>query len=139
MREMGGLWARLPWLPPLALFFAAASLGLPGTGNFVGEFLILAGSFATAPVIVVLATAGLVLAAAYSLAMVHRSMFGPARSDAPIAAASAREVLMLLSVAACIVALGLYPQPVLDLAERPVALVQQYYAPASSQTGAAAP
>ncbi len=88
MREMGGLWARLPWLPPLALFFAAASLGLPGTGNFVGEFLILAGSFAAAPLVVVLATAGLVLASAYSLIMVHRSMFGPSRSDAPIAAAS---------------------------------------------------
>jgi NADH:ubiquinone oxidoreductase subunit 4 (subunit M) len=48
-------------------------------------------------------------------------------------------VLMLLSLVATIVTLGLYPQPVLDLAERPVALVQQYYAPASSQTGATAP
>ena len=139
MREMGGLWARLPWIPPLALFFAAASLGLPGTGNFVGEFLILAGSYAAAPLVVVLATGGLVLASAYSLIMVHRSMFGPSRSDAPIAAASTREVLMLLSLVATIVGLGLYPQPVLDLAERPVALVQQYYAPASSQSGATSP
>ena len=52
-----------------------------------------------APLIVALATAGLVLASAYSLAMVHRSMFGPARSDAPIAGASAREIAMLLSLA----------------------------------------
>ena len=45
MREMGGIWARMPWLPAVSLFFAAAALGLPGTGNFVGEFLILLGSF----------------------------------------------------------------------------------------------
>ena len=76
---------------------------------------------------------------AYSLVMVHRSMFGPPRSDAPIATASGREVLMLLSLVATIVTLGVYPQPVLDLAERPVALVQQYYPPASRQTGATAP
>jgi NADH-quinone oxidoreductase subunit M len=139
MRQMGGLWSRLPWLPALALFFAVASLGLPGTGNFVGEFLILAGSYPVAPLVVALATGGLVLASAYSLAMVHRSMFGPARSDAPIAGASTRELLMLFSLVACIVALGLHPQPVLDLSERPVALVQQYYAPAASQPGASAP
>ncbi len=85
LREMGGLWARLPWLPAMAMFFAAASLGLPGTGNFIGEFLILAGSYAAAPLVVALATGGLVFASAYSLALVHRSMFGPARSDTPIA------------------------------------------------------
>jgi len=39
LRKMGGLWARFPYLPPIALFFAMASLGLPGMGNFVGEFL----------------------------------------------------------------------------------------------------
>ena len=44
MRQMGGLWAQVPYLPALSLFFASASLGLPGTGNFVGEFLILLGA-----------------------------------------------------------------------------------------------
>lgn len=139
MRQMGGLWSRLPLLPPFALFFAAASLGLPGTGNFVGEFLILAGSYAVAPVPVVIATAGLVLASAYSLAMVHRSMFGPARSPIPIPGAGRRETLMLLMLTGAIVWLGLYPQPVLDLSERPVELVREYYPPQENATGAAVP
>ena len=55
LRQMGGIWARMPWLPAISLFFAAAALGLPGTGNFVGEFLILIGSFQSAPWVTVLA------------------------------------------------------------------------------------
>ena len=139
LREMGGLWSRLPWLPAMAMFFAAASLGLPGTGNFIGEFLILAGSYAVAPLVVALATGGLVFASAYSLALVHRSMFGPARSETPIAGASLRELAMLLSLVGGIIALGIYPQPVLDMASDPVARVQQIYAPPADQSHSSAP
>jgi NADH-quinone oxidoreductase subunit M len=128
-RDMGGLWSRLPWLPPLALFFAAASLGLPGTANFIGEFLILAGTFPIDPVVTAVAAAGLVLASVYSLAMVHRAMFGPAREDTPIAGASTRELAMLLSLVGGLIWLGLYPQPVFNLAAQPVATVQQVYTP----------
>ncbi|MFM7274787.1 MAG: NADH-quinone oxidoreductase subunit M [Gammaproteobacteria bacterium] len=128
-KDMGGLWARLPWLPPLALFLAAASLGLPGTANFVGEFLVLAGSWESSRPVVIVAAAGLVLASVYSLAMIHRSMFGPVRDPEPIAGANTRELLMLLSLAASLVYFGLYPQPVLDLAAGPIARVQQFYAP----------
>jgi NADH-quinone oxidoreductase subunit M len=132
LRQMGGLWSRMPWLPPIALFFAAASLGMPGTANFIGEFLILAGSFSVAPLVVAVAGAGLVLASAYSLALVHRSMFGPARSEAPIAGCSARELAMLLSLVGGIVYFGFYPQPLIDLASAPVARVQQIYTPPSA-------
>ncbi len=66
LREMGGLWGRIRYLPGVMLFFAAASLGLPGTGNFVGEFMILAGAFAAHREIVVVSTLGLVLASVYS-------------------------------------------------------------------------
>lgn len=45
MRMMGGLWKRIMWLPTLSLFFAVATLGMLGTGNFVGEFMILFGTF----------------------------------------------------------------------------------------------
>ncbi len=139
MRKMGGLWSRLRWLPALALFFAIASLGLPGTGNFVGEFLILAGSFPIVPTAVILATAGLVLGSAYSLIMVHRSMFGPARDSAPLRAASLRELLMLFSLVAAIIGLGLYPQPLLNLSQQPIATVQQFYSPTTPQTDTSAP
>ncbi|MFP5429357.1 MAG: proton-conducting transporter membrane subunit, partial [Gammaproteobacteria bacterium] len=76
LREMGGLWTRMRYLPPIALFFTAASLGLPGLGNFVGEFLILLGSYKVAPVVTIVATGGLILAAVYSLLMMQKAFYG---------------------------------------------------------------
>lgn len=60
---------------------AVATLGMPGTGNFVGEFMILFGSFRVVPVITVISTFGLVFASVYSLAMLHRAYFGKAKSQ----------------------------------------------------------
>lgn len=117
LRLMGGLWSRIAWLPAFSLFFAAASLGLPGTGNFVGEFMILLGSFKAAPLVVAAATAALILAAVYSLLMVQRAFFGPAQTDTVLEGLSAREIAMVLVLAIALVLLGIYPQPVLDLTE----------------------
>jgi NADH-quinone oxidoreductase subunit M len=54
---------------------------MPGTGNFVGEFMILFGSYQVVPVITVISTFGLVFASVYSLAMLHRAYFGKAKSE----------------------------------------------------------
>ncbi|WP_068827858.1 NADH-quinone oxidoreductase subunit M [Pseudomonas sp. BMS12] len=133
MREMGGIWARLPWLPGISLFFAAAALGLPGTGNFIGEFLILIGSFPVAPWIVVLAACGLVLGSVYSLAMIHRAYFGPAKSSEPLQPMKARELYMVLGLAALLILLGVYPQPVLDTSAASMHGVQQWFSGALTQ------
>ncbi len=106
MRKMGGLWSRMPYLPAISLFFASASLGLPGTGNFVGEFLILIGAFKVVPVIIVIATFGLVFASVYSLIMIHCAYFGPSQSDEPILGLDARELSMVLGLAVLLVLLG---------------------------------
>ncbi|TBU96826.1 NADH-quinone oxidoreductase subunit M [Stutzerimonas kirkiae] len=132
MRQMGGLWSRLPWLPALSLFFAAASLGLPGTGNFIGEFLILFGTFASNPWIVVIATFGLVFSSVYSLIMVHRAHFGPAKAESALPGLDARELGMVLLLAVLLVGLGLYPQTVLDTSQAGMAGVQQWLAAAFS-------
>lgn len=73
---MGGMWGQLRYFPPLLMFFCAALLGIPGTGNFIGEFLILMGAFADYPWFVVLATCSLVWAGLYSLILIHRALFG---------------------------------------------------------------
>ncbi len=133
MREMGGLWARVPYLPALSLFFASASLGLPGTGNFVGEFLILVGAFASQPVIVVIATFGMVFASVYSLIMIHRAYFGPAKADSVLAGMNGRELGMVLGLAVLLILLGVYPQPVLDVSSASMQGVQQWLGAALSQ------
>lgn len=114
LRQMGGLWSRIRDLPPLAFLFAAASLGLPGLGNFVGEFLVLFGAFQVAPVTAMVAATGLVLAAVYTLFMLQRAFQGPVSSNAPLPGLAAREYAMLLVLAGILIGLGLYPQPVLD-------------------------
>ncbi|HLV16675.1 MAG TPA: NADH-quinone oxidoreductase subunit M [Pseudomonas sp.] len=132
MTQMGGLWKRIAWLPALGLFFAVASLGLPGTGNFIGEFLVLFGAFARQPWVVVIATTGLVLSSVYSLAMVHRAYYGPSRSDTPLAGLNAREAGMVLSLVVLLVLLGIYPQPVLDTSLASMQGVQQWLGAALS-------
>lgn len=133
-RSMGGLWKRIPWLPPLSLFFAIAALGMPGTGNFVGEFLILVGSFQKAPLVACLAATGLVFASAYSLIMIHRAYFGPAREETPLKGLNPRELGMVLILAVLLVLLGVYPQPVLDTANASLHGVQQWLGNALDQS-----
>src|SRR5690606_8853158 len=114
MREMGGIWNRMPYLPAISLFFATAALGLPGTGNFVGEFLILVGSFQQVPWIAVLASTGLVFGSVYSRILIHRAYSGPSKNDNAYEGLRYRELSMVLGLAVLLVLLGVYPQPVLD-------------------------
>ncbi|WP_439858675.1 NADH-quinone oxidoreductase subunit M [Pseudomonas sp. MBLB4136] len=133
MREMGGIWARMPWLPALSLFFAAAALGLPGTGNFVGEFLILVGTFPAAPWVTVLAASGLVFGSVYSLIMIHRAYFGPAKAQGALLGLKPRELGMVLGLAGLLTLLGIYPQPVLDTSAASMQGVQQWFSTSLSQ------
>lgn len=131
LREMGGLWSRIAWLPAITLFFAAASLGLPGLGNFVGEFLILLGAYQQYPLIVSIATAGLVFAVLYSLRLVQKAFYGPAKNAAEptnmIEALTLRELALMLLLMAALLFLGLYPQPILNLSEAPMQLIVNFY------------
>jgi NADH-quinone oxidoreductase subunit M len=114
LNQMGGFYARMNSLPPIAMFFAAASLGLPGLGNFVGEFLILLGTFKVNSLVAMFAASGLVFGAVYSLIMVQRTIHGAPKDESRIRDLSWRELSMMLSLMAMLVWLGLYPQPVLD-------------------------
>ena len=134
MRQMGGLWSRIKWLPGLSLFFAVANLGMPGTGNFVGEFMILTGSFQKAPVIIVIATFGLVFASVYSLIMMQRAYYGAPKSDTPLRSMSPREFLMIMVLVVLLVLVGVYPQPILDTSHAAMSNIQQWFTASISTT-----
>lgn len=144
LREMGGLWSRFKFLPPIALFFVAASLGLPGLGNFVGEFMILLGSFnappevQAAPVLAVIAAGGLVLAAVYSLLLMQRAFYGkPLKADTPMEDLSRREISIMLTLMAILLWVGIYPQPILNTSAAAMHSVHQVYnAPAAASLAA---
>ncbi|MHB9024226.1 MAG: complex I subunit 4 family protein [Armatimonadota bacterium] len=126
MRKMGGLWTKFPRMGGFALFLALAMLGLPGMATFAGEFLVLLGTFREYPVFAILGSLGLILSVVYSLWMIQRVFFGQQTNDIPVAHdLNAREMAMMLAAAAVIIWLGLYPQPVINTAERALQELQQ--------------
>jgi NADH-quinone oxidoreductase subunit M len=114
MNQMGGLWSSVPVLGGTALFFALASLGLPGLGNFVGEFLVLMGTYKTSAFAAVPAALGLVLSVIYALWMIQRAFYGPTHKVWSLPDLSAREIAATGVMAVGLLWLGLNPQPVLD-------------------------
>jgi len=119
--QMGGLWARAPRMGAAGMLFAMASLGLPGLGNFIAEFLILLGTFKVDRLMAVLGSLGLVASTVYALWMVQRVFHGEPKSPRQMADLNPREILVLASLGLIIIWLGVYPQPVLDAARPSVA------------------
>jgi len=129
--DFGGLWTAVPVYAAFFLVVMLASVGLPGLNGFVGEFLILLGSFAHWPWATAVATSGVVLGALYLLWMYQRVIFGPLASEenAKLQDLSAREVTVLVPVVALCLVMGLWPawflvrmQPSIDLILRHLAL-----------------
>jgi NADH-quinone oxidoreductase subunit M len=116
LNRMGGLWSTMPRMGGVALFFALASLGLPGLGNFVGEFLVLLGTYQVNAPMAVLATLGFIVSTIYSLWMIQRVFQGPNREGWKLPDMTSREAAIMAAMIVIMVWLGLYPQPVLDTA-----------------------
>jgi NADH-quinone oxidoreductase subunit M len=114
--QLGGLARDVPRLSALTMLFAIASLGLPGLGNFIGEFLILLGSYRVNTDLTLVAAAGLITAMIYALALIQRALHGPAHSPRQISDLNSRELAGLAALALAIVWLGVYPQPLFNVA-----------------------
>jgi len=117
MGQMGGFWDMAPRLSGVGLVFALASLGLPGFGNFIAEFLVLIGSFRMHAVVTVFAASGFVLAAIYSLWIVQRVFQGEKRDDVHIADLTGRETGMMAALIIVIIGIGFFPRMVLKPVE----------------------
>jgi NADH-quinone oxidoreductase subunit M len=102
-----------------------SSIGLPGTNGFVGEFLVLLGSFKPYPLLTVVATTGVIFAAAYLLWAIQRILFNPLdkRENVHIPDLNAREIAIAVPIVIAILWLGLYPAPVLRRMEPAAAKV----------------
>jgi NADH-quinone oxidoreductase subunit M len=121
LREMGGMASRAPVLAVLFMIVTLATLALPGSSNFVGEFYILAGVFETKLALALIASVGIALAAFYALRMYQRTMHNrlPLELEAP-REISLREGVVIVPLVACIVAIALYPGLILDRSEASV-------------------
>lgn len=118
IQEMGGLWPMMPVMGSAAMIFVMASLGLPGLGNFVAEFLILLGSWQANRWITVVAAIGLVVATAYSLRIMQKVFFGPGNRQYALPDLNKRELVIIVALVMAILLLGLHPQPVLNTSQK---------------------
>jgi NADH-quinone oxidoreductase subunit M len=111
----GGLARVIPLFSLILTLVSLASIGLPGLNGFVGEFLVLLGSFGRHPIAVGIATTGVIFAAAYLLWALQRIIFNPLDKPANehLADLSPRELWVLLPLVVGIIWLGVYPKPVL--------------------------
>jgi NADH-quinone oxidoreductase subunit M len=108
-----GLAKPMPQYATLLVIFALSSLGLPGTNSFVGEFLVLIGTFLWSKAATALASLGIILAAAYLLYMVQRVAFGvPLPHQLPkLKDLSAREFVTLVPLVLLVFWIGIFPNP----------------------------
>lgn len=116
IEDFGGLARTMPIYAGFFLFMALASIGLPGLNGFVGEFLVLVGSYTTLPAFAVVAGFGVVLAAVYLLWAYERVFTGEItrEENRTVPDLGLREVALLLPIAALVLLLGLYPKVLLD-------------------------
>jgi NADH-quinone oxidoreductase subunit M len=113
--KMGGLAVVMPWLTGAFLFAVVASVGLPGLNNFVGEFLVIIGTFAVNMWFGALATLAVVLAAIYLLWSYQRMAFGPVHDEhRALPDVSLREVLVLAPILSLLLVFGVYPKLLTD-------------------------
>jgi len=113
----GGVVNTMPRFAAFALFFAMANCGLPGTGGFVGEWMVILGAVKTSFWLAALAATTLVFGAAYTLWMYKRVYFGAVANDhvRRLTDINAREFSVLALLAAAVLWMGLYPKPFTDV------------------------
>lgn len=123
--QMSGLWATVPVLSGAALFFALASIELPGLGDFVGEFLVLLGTYQVSIAMTVAATLGILIATCYGLKLIQRAFHGPNSHAWVLPDLHVREAIVITLMIASLLWLGLYPQPALDTFKTAMETLQQ--------------
>jgi NADH-quinone oxidoreductase subunit M len=113
LREMGGMAMSAPVLAALFLIVTLATLAMPGSANFIGEFYILNGLFQSKIVFAFVAISGVAMSAYYALRLYQRTMHNRKPDTVPSREIGLRDGLVLAPLVLCIVGLALYPQLVL--------------------------
>jgi len=119
IEAFGGIAKVVPMLAAVLTIVSLSSIGLPATNGFIGEFLVLLGTFRTYPLPATVATAGVIVAAMYLLPALQRVLFNPLDKSVneKLADLSLREIAVLVPLLACIVWIGVYPKPILQRME----------------------
>ena len=131
----GGLSINMPKYALLFMLFTMASVGLPGTSNFVGEFLSLMGVYQASSWVALVATTGIILGAAYMLYLYRRICFGDQKNAdaAAMADLTPRELVMLVPIGLSVLWMGVYPESFLAPMRADVQAIVARMAPAAPE------
>jgi NADH-quinone oxidoreductase subunit M len=132
----GGIARVVPMFAAMLTIVSLSSIALPGTNGFVGEFLVLVGSFRAYPIATALATTGVIVAAAYLLTALQRVIFNPLASteNEKLTDLTPRELAVLVPLLACILWVGIYPKPFLRRMEPSARQFIEQVRPGSTQS-----
>jgi len=121
----GGIARVTPWFATAFMITALASIGVPGTSGFIGEFLALLGAFETHPILAIIAASGVIFAAFYMLPMVQRVFFNKLEKpeNREMKDLSGRELAILAPMCALMIVIGWNPTPLLSRMEASVQTV----------------
>ncbi len=114
MDRMSGLWATAPFLGGSAMVFTMASLGLPGLADFVGEFLVLLGTYPVTRVLAIFAAIGVLMNTLYGMKLIQRTFHGPNVHNWAFPDVTPREAFIAAVVIAALIWIGIYPVPIMD-------------------------
>lgn len=115
MNGFGGLGVKMPAYAGILTFFSLASLGLPTLSGFISEFLVLLGGYQYSKTLTALATIGIILSASYLLYMIQRVLLGKLNPKwTALPDINARELMTLVPLMVLILAIGIYPNLILD-------------------------
>ncbi|MET0108596.1 MAG: NADH-quinone oxidoreductase subunit M [Candidatus Thiodiazotropha sp.] len=130
IKDYGGVVNTMPVFGAFMVFFAMANAGLPGTSGFVGEFMVILASFRADFWYAFLAATTLIIGAAYTLWMVKRVVFGDVTNEgvAALEDMNQREYIVLGTLAAAVLLLGLWPAPLVEVMDASVNNLLQHIA-----------
>src|SRR6266571_794388 len=135
----GGIAKVVPLFAAILTVVSLSSIALPGTNGFVGEFLVLIGSFRTYPIATAVATSGVIIAAAYLLTALQRVIYNPLtqHENEKLTDLTPREIAVLVPLIVCILWIGIYPKPILQRMEPSARALIEQIKPATAQAPAA--
>lgn len=127
--DYGGIAKKMPVYATMFMIIALSSIGLPGLNGFVGEFLILLGTFAAKPIFAVFGATGVILAAVYLLWMYQRVFYGQIvhEENSKLKDISLRESIPIVVLIVLAILMGVYPEPFFARAEPSIALVLERF------------
>jgi NADH-quinone oxidoreductase subunit M len=136
IKDLSGLSARMPVYAAIYAIITMSSIGLPGLNGFIGEFLVLQGTWLHEEYwwLAFFAATGMVLGAAYMLWLYQRVMFGKAEGEnAEVVDLNLREKVTLIPLVILAFWIGIYPAPFLKILEKPVKFIVQHYEQSEKQ------